>query len=163
MGLPMSQVARRRTDQLGDFVGVLELRAVDLDASARVAEERLGQSFDDAGFPGPGGPQEQKIAYRASRRIQPGQEHLVDLHDFFDGLILPDDLATQSGVELPRVVAAAVRVKHSGEIRSHRVQKALSSLLGPVRYYLGRRPSCSKPGNDKFCQFATRPLDAAND
>jgi len=70
MGLAVSQVARGRPDQLGDFVGMLELRAIDLDAGAGVAEERLGQSLDDTSFSGTGGSQKQEIPDRAPRGVQ---------------------------------------------------------------------------------------------
>ncbi len=90
---PVPEVARRRPDQLGDLVRMLKLRAIDLDARARVAEQRLGQSLDDPGFPRTRRSQEQEVAHRASRRVQPGQEHLVDFYNLFDGLILPDYFA----------------------------------------------------------------------
>src|SRR5689334_14584345 len=95
MRLAMAEVARRRPDQFRDLMRVLKLRAIDLDASARVAEQRLGQSFDDPGFSGAGRPQEQEIAYRTARRVQSRLEHLVDFHNSFDGLILSNDLAAQ--------------------------------------------------------------------
>ncbi len=38
MSLAVTKVARRRADQLCDFVGVLKLGAIDLDAGARVSK-----------------------------------------------------------------------------------------------------------------------------
>ncbi len=48
MSLAVSQVSRRRTDQLGNLVGVLEFGAIDLDAGTGVSEKRLGHGFDHA-------------------------------------------------------------------------------------------------------------------
>jgi hypothetical protein len=48
-------------------------------------------------------------------------EHLVDFHNFFDGLILSDDFAPQGGVKVLGIAASAAGIEHSGEIRSHRV------------------------------------------
>ncbi len=122
MRLAVSQVSRRRTDQLGNLVRVLKLGAIDLDAGAGIAEQRFGHGFDHARLAGTGRPQKQQVAYRPSRRVQPGQKHLVDFGYLFDGLFLADDLAAQGGFEVTRIVAPAGRVEHGCEIRSHRVR-----------------------------------------
>ena len=46
----MTEVAGRRTDELGDLVAVLKLGAVDLKASPRVTEQRLRYRLNDAGL-----------------------------------------------------------------------------------------------------------------
>ena len=139
MGLAMAQVSRRRADQLGDFVRVLEFGAVDLDAGAGVAEERFGHGFDDPGFARAGGPEEQQIANRTSRRIQSRQKHLVDFDHFLDGLVLADDLAAQGAFEFPGIVAAAswdrARCARFVLIGS----EALSCLSWARSYFLGER------------------------
>ena len=56
MRLAMSQIAWRRADQLGDFMAVLELRAIDLDDRARILHQRLGCRFHDSGFSASGWP-----------------------------------------------------------------------------------------------------------
>src|SRR5438876_5082098 len=58
-GFTMSQITRRRTDQLGYLVRVLKLGAVNLDNCIRVAEENLGSGFNDARFAGSCRPQEE--------------------------------------------------------------------------------------------------------
>src|ERR1700674_4438831 len=121
MSLAVPKIPWGRTDELGDLVGVLELSAVNLDAGPGVPEERLSHSFDHACLTGAGGAQEEQISHRASGRIQTGQKHLVDLDDFFDSLVLADNAAAEGGVKLSSIVAAAVRIEHSGEVRSHRV------------------------------------------
>src|SRR5208337_2901983 len=53
MGFTMAQIARRRADQLCDLMRMLELSAVNLDAGARVAKQRLRHGLDDASLAGP--------------------------------------------------------------------------------------------------------------
>ncbi len=108
MSLTMAEIARRRANQLGDLVRVLELRAVNLDASMGVTEKRLGHGFHHTRLAGAGRPQKQKISHRPTRRIQPGEKHLIDLGDLFHGRILADDLPPQSGLEI-QCFAAATR------------------------------------------------------
>jgi len=89
-GVPGSPEASRSTWRFRGNVGN-SAQSI-LDAGAGVAEERLGQSLDDTGFPGTGGPQKQEIPDRARRGVQSGQEHLVDLDYFVDGLVLSNIL-----------------------------------------------------------------------
>src|SRR5467141_3541018 len=120
MRLPVSQVSRRRADQLGNLVRVLELGAIDLDAGPCVTEERLGHRFHHPRLAGAGRPQKQQIAHWTARRIQPGQKHLKDFRDLLDSLILPYNLPAQGGLKVTGVIAAAARVKHGCKVRSHR-------------------------------------------
>jgi hypothetical protein len=101
-------------------MGVLKLGAVDLNASAGIAEERLGQSLDDTRLARTRRSQEQKISNRTPRRVQAGQKHLIDLYDLFDRLVLSDDFAPYGAVKLPGVVASTIWIEHSGEVRSHK-------------------------------------------
>src|SRR5678816_1211042 len=103
MRFAMSQISGRRTDQLGDFVAVLELRAVDLDDRARVLEQYFGGSLDDTGFARTRGAQEQKVPDRTSGRVHSRQMHLVDVDDLLDRLILPYDHPMESRLQLCRV------------------------------------------------------------
>src|SRR6185369_9336454 len=50
--------------------------------------------------------QEQKVTNRTARRVQPGEEHLVNFGDFLDGRVLADDFAPESGFEILRCIAA---------------------------------------------------------
>jgi hypothetical protein len=129
MSLAVSEVSRRRADQFCDLVGVLELGAIDLDAGAGVAKKSLGHGFDDARFARPSGPEEKEVAYGTSWGIEPGQEHLVDLGDLFDGLVLPNDAAAQGSIKLSGITAATVRIEHSCEIRSHKVLPGLPDVF----------------------------------
>src|SRR5258708_40079681 len=119
MSLAVPKVSRRRTDQLRNFVRVLELGAIDLDAGVRIAEQGLGHGFHHARLARPGVPQKQQVPYAAPRRVQAGQKHLINLGDLFDSLVLPNNAAAQGGFKFSRIGAAAVRIEHSSKIRSH--------------------------------------------
>ena len=56
MGFTVPEIAWGRSDQFRDFVRVLELSTIDLDAGAGIAEQRFRESFNDAGLPRSGGP-----------------------------------------------------------------------------------------------------------
>ena len=58
MRLTVAEVSRRRADELGNLVRVLELGAIDLDAGARIAKERLGHGFHNPRFARARRPQE---------------------------------------------------------------------------------------------------------
>ncbi len=120
----MSQVSRRRADQLGNLVRMLELGAIDLDAGPRVAKQRLRHRLHHPRFAGAGRPQEQQIAHGTVRRIQASQKHLIDFRYLFDRLILAHNLPAQGSLKVTGVVAAAARIKHGCEVRSH--------LFGPL-------------------------------
>src|SRR6185312_11916111 len=62
VGLAVTQVARRRSNQFCNFMRMLEFGAIDLDAGARVPEKGLGKRFNHASFTGTGGAQKQQIA-----------------------------------------------------------------------------------------------------
>ena len=58
MSLAVAKITGRRTNQFGDFMAVLKLCAIDLDAGTSVAEEGLGYGLDYTCLPGAGGAQE---------------------------------------------------------------------------------------------------------
>ena len=95
MGFAMPQVSGRRADQLGDFVAVLELRAIDLDHRPRVAHQAFRGGLHHARLARPGRPQKQKIADRTSRARHARQVGLVDVDDLLDGLLLAHDALAQ--------------------------------------------------------------------
>ena len=72
----MTQVARGRADQLGDFMLQLELAAVDLDHVLFRAVQRVGQRFDGLGFAGAGGSEQQENAHGTTFRSEASLEHL---------------------------------------------------------------------------------------
>src|SRR5258707_15680455 len=103
MRFAMSQVSGRRTDQLGDFMAVLELRAIDLDDGARVLEQRFGGRFHNASFSRSGRPQEQEIADGTTRSAHARQVHLVNVDDLLDRLVLPNNHSPEAAFERYRV------------------------------------------------------------
>src|SRR5262249_40853957 len=78
MRLPMSQVARRRTNELGDFVAVLKLRAIDLDGGTGIAEQSFGHGFHNARLARTSRAQKEEIAHRTTRRGQTRPIHLIE-------------------------------------------------------------------------------------
>ena len=106
MRFAVAQVARRRTDQLGNFVGVLELRAVHLDDRARIAKQDLRGGFHDARLARTSGAEEQQVPYGTAGRAHSGAEDLIQVHDGANAFFLPDDLVAQGVLELLRLDAA---------------------------------------------------------
>jgi hypothetical protein len=111
VGLAVTEVARRRTDQFGYFMGVLEFSAIDLDARTITAKEGFGHGFDHAGLAAARGTEEEKVTDWTTRSIQARQEHLVNLGDFLDGGILSDDTLPHSFLKITRIVRAFARVQ----------------------------------------------------
>ena len=92
----MAQVSRRRADQLGDFVRVLKLGAVDLDDRIWVAEQNFGGRFDDARFARTGRPEKQHRADRPVERIHAGEKNLVEAAHAAHRALLADDARRKS-------------------------------------------------------------------
>src|SRR5207247_6065062 len=91
----MSEITRGRTDQLGDLMAVLKLRAVDLDEGAWTAKKDFGRSLYNARLAGASRSQKQKITDRAVRHSHSRQIDLIHVDDSAHGAILPNDLAQQ--------------------------------------------------------------------
>src|SRR6267142_5074488 len=106
MGFTVAQVAWRRADQLGNFVRVLELRAINLDDRASVPKKDLCGRFHDARLSGPGWTQEQQVPHRSAGRIQSGAKNLKHVHEGLYTLFLPHNLGAQGRVKIARVRAA---------------------------------------------------------
>src|SRR6267378_7917467 len=111
MRLAMPQIPRGRTNQFGNFMGVLEFRAIHLDDGARVAKEDFRSRLHNARLPRTCWPKKQQIPYRAAWRIQSGPKHLVQIHERLDTLFLPDDFPPQRGLEINRIRAALVGIE----------------------------------------------------
>src|SRR5713101_2150324 len=105
MGLAMTQIARRRANQLGNFVRVLELRAIDLYDRASIPKKDLRGRFHDARLSRTCRTEEQQVAYRAAGRIQSGAKHLKHVNQGLHALFLPYDLCSQGRVKIARVIA----------------------------------------------------------
>src|SRR5205814_8933755 len=99
MGLAMAQITGRRTNQLGNLVRVLELRAIDLYDRSSISKKDLGGSFHNARLSRTGWTEEQQVAYRAAGRIQSGTKHLKHVNQGLHTLFLPYDLCSQRSEE----------------------------------------------------------------
>src|SRR5262249_36488417 len=110
MGLPMSEVARRRANQFCNLVTVLEFGTIDLDQCPRISKQALRHRFYDPCLTRSGGTQEEEIAHGTSWWIKPCQEHLVDFSNFFHRWFLANDSATQITFKIFRVTAPTCRI-----------------------------------------------------
>src|ERR1019366_1117180 len=96
----MPQVSGRRADQFGDFVAMLELRAIDLNYRARIAHQAFRSGFHQPRLAAPGRSQEQKIADWSSGTGHAGEVSLIDADDLLNGLVLAYNPLTQIRVQL---------------------------------------------------------------
>jgi hypothetical protein len=66
MSFPVTEVARRRTNQLRDLVRVLKLRAIHFNDRVSIAKQNLGSRFHDACFAGASRAKTEQVAVRGS-------------------------------------------------------------------------------------------------
>src|SRR6266849_5980578 len=102
MRLAVSQISRRRTDQLSDFMAVLKLRAIDLDYCSRIFQQGLGRRLDDASFSGARRSEEQKISDGPADRGQSRQVSLINPHDLVNGFVLSNDKPAEFVLQILR-------------------------------------------------------------
>src|SRR5690349_11358406 len=105
MGFAVAEISRRRSDQLGDLMTVLEFGAINLDYRSSVAGQRFRGRFDQSRFSRSSGTQEQEIPYRPSGAGHSRQIGLIDVDDLLDRLILTYDLAAETRFQVFRVAA----------------------------------------------------------
>src|ERR1700720_1134582 len=110
MSFAVAEIPWGRTDDFGDFVGVLEFGAVDLDDGAGTAEENFGGGFDDAGLAGAGGAEEEQIADGAAGRVESSGEDLEQLDEGLNAVVLADDFRAQRVLKFNGVRAADTRI-----------------------------------------------------
>ena len=90
----MSEIARRRTDQLRDFVIGLEFSAINFEDSLMTVQD-LCQRFDGAGLARAGGAEEEEDSGGTIGRREAGLIHLHVGRDVLQSCGLADDLAVQ--------------------------------------------------------------------
>src|SRR5215468_7431432 len=110
MGFPVAEIPWRRTNELCNFVRVLEFGAVHLNDQAGITEENFRGGFDDAGLAGTRGTQEKKIADRATWRVQPSAEDLVEVNESLYPFFLANDAGAKRLMKIAGIVAADGRV-----------------------------------------------------
>src|ERR1700722_14300175 len=122
MCFAVPQIARRRTNQFGDFMRMLKLRAIDLNHRSRVAKQYFSGGLDDARLARTGWTEEQQIDHRPSGRVQSSAEHLVQIHQGLHALFLADDLRAQGAFKIARVIAADAGIELLANCWSHRTR-----------------------------------------
>ena len=95
LGFAVAQISGRRANQFGHLVLHLELAAIHLEDVLLAAVQHVGQRFDGLGFPGTGGPQQEKHSDRAALGRQAGLKHLNVGNNDPRGRRLTDDLLRQ--------------------------------------------------------------------
>src|SRR5215831_16021669 len=88
VGFTVPKITRRRPDQLGDLMAVLEFAAVDFYYGPSVVEQAFRHGFDQPGLARTGRPKEKKAADRAAGAAHTNEIRLVDLDNLPDGLVL---------------------------------------------------------------------------
>src|SRR6185436_10138228 len=102
----MAEIAWRRTDELGDFVRVLEFGAVNLHHRVRVAEQRLGGGLNHPRLTRSGRSQKEQRAERLTWRHQFRQIDLIDLRESKSSLILRHDAPEEFHLEFTGLIAS---------------------------------------------------------
>ena len=112
MRFAMPEISGRRSDQLGDFMAVLELRAIDLDHRAAIPGQCLRGGFHQSRFARSSRSQEQKIANRPARADHTRQVGLINVDNLLDRFVLTNDLALQAGFQVLRLTARERRIQY---------------------------------------------------
>src|SRR5579875_4164660 len=84
----MPEIARRRTDQLCDFMAVLKLRAVDLEDRVRASKQHFACGFYQPRLAGTRRPQKQQVRQRSSRYGKSGPVNLINSRQPADCAVL---------------------------------------------------------------------------
>ena len=87
----MTEISRRRTDELRDFVAMLEFATVDFDYCSRVFQQTLRQRFDKTCFARSSRTQKHRPAIGRLGKQQATRLRLIHLDDLMNGIFLPDD------------------------------------------------------------------------
>src|SRR5579863_9448735 len=111
MGFPVTEISRRRADQLGNFVRVLKFRAIHLDDRARIAKQNLRCGLHDAGFAGTSRAKEQQVANWPARRVQSRAEHLIQVHQRLHTFFLADNFRRERSLEFQRIRTALLWIQ----------------------------------------------------
>ncbi len=111
MSLAVAKIPRRRANKLGDLMTVLKLRTVNLQHRSRVAQQTLRRRFDNPGFAGSCGAEEQEVPDRPVGRGHTRQEQLVDINNLFDCLSLTNDQPPQPRLQVLRFAPSPGRIQ----------------------------------------------------
>jgi hypothetical protein len=108
--LTMTEISRRRTDELRDFVAMLKFSTVDFDYCSRVSQQTLRQPFDETSLARSSRSQKHKVRNWPPRRRHATQVRLIHLDDLMNGVFLPDDSVSKAEFQSFRFVACLGRI-----------------------------------------------------
>src|SRR5947209_4274881 len=111
MRFAVSQVSRRRPNQLRDFMAVLKLRAINLDYGSRILQQRLGGCLDDASFSRARRPQEEEICDRPADGGQSRHVSLISPHDLVNCFVLSNNEVAELALQVLRLPSILRRVQ----------------------------------------------------
>src|SRR5215469_5832274 len=111
MRLTMTQIARGRTDQLGNFMGVLKFGAVNLDDRPWTTEQDFGSGFNKAGFARAGRAEKKQVPHGTPWGVEASGEYLEQFDQCLNAFILTDDFRAESFLKLDGLRATYVRIQ----------------------------------------------------
>ena len=107
----MSKVAGRRTYQLGDLMGMLELGAVDFDDGVVVFEQNLGGGLYDPSLSRPGWSEKQHSSDGSARILHSRKEYLIKTGNSAHSAFLSDYQGPKLVFELFGLRALFLRIQ----------------------------------------------------
>ena len=110
-GLAVTKISRRRTNELGNLMRVLEFGAVNLHDGVYIGKEHFGGRLNYARLAGTGRAKEQHRPDWAIRWIHAGQKNLVEAAHAPDGTLLTNNACSQAFFEILGTRALLFRVK----------------------------------------------------
>ena len=112
LGFAMAEIARRRADQLGDLVAVLELSAVNLNHGAVIAEENLSRRLDQASLAGACGSEKQQVGDGPAGSRKTCLVNLEHAAQAPHGAFLSHHALEQSSFKIPDLWTVQGRIEH---------------------------------------------------
>src|SRR5579872_5472061 len=106
MSLPVTQIPRRRANQLRNFVRMLEFCAINLDDGARISKQNLRSRFHDPRLARASGSEEEQVPDGPPRRVQSRTEDLIQVHQRLHPFRLSDDLRAQRSLKIASICAS---------------------------------------------------------
>jgi len=102
-------------------MGVLKLRAINLDHCAGLAKENLGGRFHHRVFPEPVGPRNKRFPTGRPGEFNPARKDLVQVHQRMDALSCPTifdrSAVWKSTVSVLRLLGSSGRISASSRLR----------------------------------------------
>src|SRR5579871_6007340 len=100
MRFAMAQVSRRRADQLGDLMTVLEFGTVNFSHRPSILKQSLGGCFHGPGFTGSRGAEKEKASNGPAWSIYAGDIHLINVDNLSNCFLLSDNALAEVRLKL---------------------------------------------------------------